>query len=196
MKKIIYISIVVFVFWFIFLNEDQVSLGPGVFAPDAPIQEKITDPESFELKGYTITPLANFHIKAKVLSRKNYNFGKESDLSPVDLALGWGKMSDESVLATIDISQSNRWYKWWTESFQIPRSEIETNSANMHIIPANDLVDSELDRVRTGDIVEFKGKLVRVDDKDGWHWASSLTRNDTGSHACELIWVEEFGIQN
>ena len=66
----------------------------------------------------------------------------------------------------------------------------------MHIIPANDLVDSELDRVRTGDIVEFKGKLVRVDDKDGWHWASSLTRNDTGSHACELIWVEEFGIQN
>lgn len=53
-----------------------------------------------------------------------------------------------------------------------------------------------IDSVRTGDIVELKGSLVRVDEKGGWHWVSSLTRNDTGNHACELIWVEDFGIHN
>ena len=195
MKKIIYILLVIFVLWFVFLRDNQVSLGPGVLAPNPPEQVKITSPKSFSFKEYTITPLANFHIEAKVLSKEKYNWGRESDLSPVDLAMGWGKMSDESILDSIDISQSNRWYRWKTDKFPIPRREIETHSANMHLIPANKEVKSMINRTRIGEIVEFSGKLVRVDAKDGWHWLSSLSRADRGGHSCELIWVEEFEVQ-
>jgi hypothetical protein len=139
---------------------------------------------------YLVTPLASFDIKAKLLSKESYSLGREADLSPVDFTLGWQKMSDESVLEHIDISQSGRWYRWRTKAFPIPRREIETQSANMHLIPANDRVEDMLDRVKQGQIIHITGSLVRVDSNDGWHWQSSLTRNDTGNNACELVYVD------
>ncbi len=192
MKKAIFILLATVILWFIFLRNDTVRFGPGVLAPDPPKQVNNVSPKSFSFKDYTITPLSKFYIKAKILSKKNYRRGRESDLSPVDLALGWGRMSDQSVLDFIDISQSNRWYRWRTDNFPIPRKEIETHSGNMHLIPANQSVKAMIKRARKGDIVEFSGSLVRIDAKDGWHWISSLSRMDTGGHSCELVWVENF----
>lgn len=197
MKKIIYVLVAIAVLWFFLPRNSAVRLGPGVLAPDPPKQVSTVSPKSFSFKDkdYTITPLARFHIKAKVLSRKNYRWDRESNICSVDLALGWGRMSDEKVLDFIDISQSNRWYRWSADKFPIPRREIETHSGNMHLVPANQSVKSTISRTRTGDIVEFSGNLIRIDAKDGWHWVSSLSRTDSGSHSCELVWVENFKIQ-
>ena len=41
----------------------------------------------------------------------------------------------------------------------------------------------------------FSGSLVRIKAKDGWYWNTSLTRNDTGAHACEVIWVTDLYTQ-
>lgn len=104
-------------------------------------------------------------------------------------------MSDERVLENIEISQSGRFYRWQVDAFPIPRREIETHSANMHLIPASDAVKSVLDKIRKGDIIEISGSLVNVmSNNDGWHWKSSQTRTDTGRGACELIWVESADI--
>ncbi len=194
MKKLIFLLLVVLTIWKLMSDPGEVNLGPGVMAKDDPVQINIENPSSFEFGKYRVTPLAKFKIKAKVLSREDYSFDKEADLSPVDLALGWGKMSDEAVLDQIDISQSGRWYRWHTDSLPIPRREIETHSANMHMIPADDAVESEIKQTRKGDIIELKGYLVEVIAEDGRRWKSSLTREDTGGHACEVIWVEEFGV--
>lgn len=153
-----------------------------------------TEPYSsrtIQLDDYVITPLADVEITAKVLGKENYWMGRESDISPVDLALGWGRMSDPAVLEQISISQSSRWYYWKTPKFPIPRREIETHSANMHIIPANDYVRDNLKAVKEGQHVKIRGNLVRVDASDGWFWKSSLTRNDTGNRACELVYVTD-----
>lgn len=178
-----------------FFRVDTVRYGPGVLAPHPPEQEEIIPSISFPFKDYKITPLAKFHIKAKVLSKKEYRRGREAELSPVDFALGWGKMSDEGVLDSIKISQSNRWYKWWTDKYPIPRQEIETNSGNMHLMPANKSVELIMKRARKGDIVAFSGSLVRIGAKDGWRWISSLSRTDIGAQSCELVWVENFIIE-
>jgi len=103
-------------------------------------------------------------------------------------------MSDKSILEKIKISQSGRWYRWHVDSFPISRREIETHSANMHLIPADDMIKDSIDRARKGDLIKLSGYLVSVTAKDGWNWKSSLTRDDTGNHACELIWVEKFEI--
>lgn len=173
---------------------EPVSLGPGIKVDKAPKQIAIDNAEPFEFSDYLITPLADFSLDAKVLSREDYMLGRESDLSPTDLALGWQHMSDETVLADIEISQSGRWYRWRTQALPIPRRAIETESANMHMVPADDNVAAMLDMVRPGQIISLQGQLIRAEGYDGWRWQSSLSRNDTGAHACELMFVTSLQI--
>jgi len=186
--KILFFALIL---WLLFFHESTVSYGPGVMAPDDPVQQKLEKTSSFVFKEQIIIPLASFHIEAKVLSVEHYRFDKEATLSPMDLALGWGRMSDEKVLEEIDISQSRRWYRWHTDTLPIPRREIETHSANMHMIPADDEVDSILEKVRKGDIVRLDGMLIQAEEPSGAKWVSSLSRTDTGAHACEVVFVRK-----
>lgn len=167
--------------------------GAGEIAPNDPIQTS-TNAADIQFNGFTLTPLADYEIKARVLSTENYSTGVEADLSPTDLALGWGPMSDEAVLNKIDISQSNRFFYWHVDEFPVPQREIEIHAANTHIIPANDSVKRILSKIRPGQIVEIKGQLIEAKRPDGWHWRSSLTREDTGAGACELFYVTELSV--
>ena len=67
--------------------EARVTLEAGIMAPALPQQTTINDPVAFAVEHYVITPLAEFEITAKVLSRERYRFDKEADLSPIDFAL-------------------------------------------------------------------------------------------------------------
>jgi hypothetical protein len=147
--------------------------------------------ELIEHGDYLLQPLADFEIEARVLSREDYSIDAGSDLSPTDLALGWGRMSDTAVIDQLDISQSVRFFTYrWRENPPIPLKEIERSSANMHVIPADKQVARDLDKVRQGSLIRLQGKLVEARRSDGFHWRSSLTREDTGAGACELILVE------
>jgi hypothetical protein len=175
-------------------RHSAVQPGPGVLAAEAPIQVDLDHGARLQKGDTTLTTRAHFDITARVLSRKDYSWGEGSDLIPLDLALGWGRMSDSAVLAHIDISQSGRFYYWHVKEFPIPRREIETSSANMHMIPADPGVKSQLESVRTGQIIHLEGFLVDASRPGGWHWKTSMTRNDTGAGACELIYVESVDV--
>jgi hypothetical protein len=174
-------------------SQQPVEHGNGIIASQQPTQVS-TDSTNFDFNGYTITPLETFKIEARVLAAEHYSLGREADLSPVDLALGWGAMSDEGILKNIKISQSNRFYYWRVDEFPIPRREIETQSANMHMIPADAQIEKVLKSIRPGQIVKLSGDLVQVNASDGWHWKSSLTREDTGAGACEIIYVKTISV--
>jgi hypothetical protein len=174
-------------------SQQPISHYNGIIAGQQPTQIS-TNSAEITLNGYKITPLESFQIEARVLAAEHYSLGREADLSPVDLALGWGKMSDEAVLKDIKISQSNRFYYWRVEEFPIPRREIETQSANMHMIPADAQIEKTLKSIRPGQIVKLSGDLVQVNADDGWHWKSSLTREDTGAGACEVIYVKTISV--
>jgi len=150
--------------------------------------------QSQQFDDYTITSLESFEIQARVLSSTRYFLDRESDLAPVDLALGWGVMADTAITDQIEISQRNRWYYWHVDTFPIPRNEIESNSANMHLIPATPQIESAIKSVKVGQMVKLSGDLVEVKGKDGWHWKSSLSRHDTGAGACEVVLVKSFDI--
>ena len=53
---------------------------------------------------------------------------------------------------------------------------------------------NRLDEVYKGSLIEMKGYLVEITTADGWHWRSSLRRDDTAGGSCELFWVEELVI--
>jgi hypothetical protein len=143
---------------------------------------------------YAITPLESFAIDARVLSRHDYRLDREADLSPTDLALGWGPMADENVLGDLQITQGDRWYHWHASKLPIPRREIETHSANMHMIASDPSIAAALERVQPSDRIHLEGRLVEVRGDDGWHWRSSLSREDTGAGACEVVWVTRLDV--
>ena len=138
----------------------------------------------------SLQPLAGFSIEARVLGREDYRMGREADISPTDLALGWGRMTDDAVISRLDISQGGRWYRYrWQGEPPIPVVEIARSSANMHMIPADAAVAAALKRIEPGQRVRIDGWLVEVRGNDGWRWRSSLTREDSGGGACELVYV-------
>lgn len=175
---------------FSFMVADRpVTLGPGIKAPDLPEQNSLASQTPFIHKGCELTPLATYSIKAKVLSRKKYR-GAGSKVCPLDFALGWGKMSDEEILKSFDIRQSGRFFYWSASQLPIPKKEIVSSCANVHLIPASDSVESVLKSIKTGQVVYLEGQLVKVKSDDGWHAVSSLTRDDSGAGACEVLYVE------
>jgi len=169
---------------------------PGARAPLAPIQLASDRDDPIERDGFVLQPLARFEATAKVLGREDYWMDKESELSPTDLALGWGRMSDPQVIEQLDIDQRGRWYhyRWVGSQPPIPLGEIVRSSANMHFIPADESAAAALDAVREGQVVRFSGYLVEVRKLDGWRWRSSLTREDSGGGACEIVLLERLEV--
>lgn len=159
--------------------------GDGAVQSDAP-----GGMSPFALANATAQPLAGFSVAARVLSRREYGNDREADFAPLDLALGWGRMREDGVLSQLDISQGGRWYRYrWSAQPPLPPDEIARSSANMHMIPASPSVAAALADVEEGDAVRIDGWLVQVNAADGWRWRSSLTREDTGGGACEVVYV-------
>lgn len=150
-----------------------------------------------EYQGFHLRPLAHFSIEARVLHRKVYRYDKQSVLVPVDLALGWGPMSDQSVLDRLTITQSMRFYWYhWAQQPPIAPEEIVSHSTNVHIIPSSSAIAARCKSLRTGSLVHLGGDLVEATGPGINFWRSSLSRTDTGNGACELMWVKEVSILN
>jgi hypothetical protein len=64
----------------------------------------------------------------------------------------------------------------------------------MHMVPANERVAAMLDMVQPGQLISLQGQLILAESYDGWRWQSSLTREDTGARACELVYVTALSI--
>ncbi|WP_144095741.1 hypothetical protein [Croceicoccus sediminis] len=141
--------------------------------------------------------VATFDADVLVLKRRNYGglFGdKLSEYSPVDLAVAWSEGARAEVHSQIDIRQSGRFYYWRAgpDAWQDPRvRRFGKNSANWHLIPANEAIAERIDDIDENEIVGLKGYLVDIDGPDGGRWRTSRTRNDSGAGACEIILVTE-----
>jgi hypothetical protein len=192
-KRLLFLLLILFAVAGYYFATRPVSHGPGQVAPDEPLQSATPD-DAFEFNGFTLFPLADFEMEARVLAKKHYSRGTEAKLSPWDIAFGWGTMSDEAILKDINISQSNRFYFWRVNQFPIPARDIETNSANMHLIPADKEIKIVLDKVRVGEVLWLSGQLIKAEGPGGWAWKSSTTRSDTGKGACEVIFVTDIEI--
>jgi hypothetical protein len=175
-----------------YLTSRPVDWPAGELVADDPDQENLEGAPSIARDDFELLPRARFAAEVRVLSHERYRAGDLADVSPLDLAVGWGPMSDSAVLDQLDISQSNRFYYWhFDDEPPISQREIIAHSSNWHIVPADDTLWEELRRVRKGDVVSLKGQLVDIRNARGQVMRTSLRRNDTGAGACEILLVEE-----
>jgi hypothetical protein len=188
--KVFLVSYIVWGAWHWNANR-PVRAPDGVLAEGEPQQTMISE-QRLQIGRWTLTMRATYQLTARVLAREPYHFDAMSDLAPEDLALGWGPMSDNSVLRTIDISQSNRFYYWRASSAtRLTRETIISHSANTHVIPQTPAIARALARLRPGEVVTLSGDLVDAVRDDGRSLKTSLVRTDTGAGACEVMLVTD-----
>ena len=188
-------AVALFAVWQI-VSSRPIHRDPGEIAADDPLQSDLEAPQTVTRGDFQVVAQAQFSAEVRVLGRERYRLGALADVSPLDIAVGWGPMSDSAVLADIDISQSGRFYFWhYDDEPPIPTQEIESHSANWHLVPANDVVWRKLSGLRVGDVVKLDGMLVNLDNPELGTMATSLRRDDTGAGACEIIYVEKATIR-
>jgi hypothetical protein len=156
-------------------------------------------PIAFEVKEHriTLTPRADYRITGYAVDTSRTLLDEWDFVLPMDLALAWGPVATPEVLSHMKFHLSGRYVSWWHDgSGAFPGQRvIESHVANHHLVPASDEVAREMKRIRTGDLVTLRGKLVDVVIRDragrtAFQSPTSLSRDDVGSGACEQVWVE------
>jgi len=188
MKKLLFLLLCGAIGWFYF--HEPRATWRGMPAAKDPVQTTTNLRAPFTQDGYTVTPLASYKVTAVVLSRNRYRLDRGAEIAPIDLALGWGPMSMASVINELSVSQSGRWYEYRCSGEPpLDPGTMSTHSANTHCIPATAEVRQMLLAIKRHELVTLEGFLVQVAAADGYHWRSSLSRDDTGGGACEVLWV-------
>lgn len=171
----------------------DVILGPGVMAPDAPVQEAA--PERVrEVSGHRLRTRAGFSVTAKLLSKRRYRWDDMAAVVPWDFALAWDALSDEALLAGTRLAQGDRRMFWHLYDVPLPLSLIEHASANVHVIAANPEISRQLKDAPTGAIITLRGELVDLFFPDGSVIPTSVSRYDRGDGACEILYVTEVAV--
>jgi len=188
---------VVVIGYYAFSRPHATGAGDPIDWSCEPVQVSI-DRRPFDIetrKGkVTLDPRASFDAAAVVAGDEHYRVDDGAFLVPVDLVMTWGKLPEEPFKSKVSYGQITRYYFWRTKDSDLDLHYIKAHSANMHMIPADDNVRRALLKVGTGDRVRVHGLLVNANREDGFHWNTSLTREDDGPGACELVWVEEIQI--
>ncbi|MDX1618670.1 MAG: hypothetical protein R3224_07775 [Balneolaceae bacterium] len=193
LKHIFFVAILIGVGYY-FWQTRPVTHGPGVIAPTGPDQRSAYGAQRIEFKNYDIKPLAEFNIEARVLAKKRYT-DRMSDLSPYDISLGWGPMSDERILDKILVTQSDRYYNLQMANPPIPEHEMIKHSANIHLATSDEQVINKIRETRIGEVVSITGYLVEIYSENGWTIRSSLRRDDYGDDASEFLWIRDYEIK-
>ncbi|MGD8590592.1 MAG: hypothetical protein PVG22_17350 [Chromatiales bacterium] len=185
--------------WFLF--DREIKHAPGIqVAQDPQVLPTHRAPWSGE-QGLRYRPLQRLVIKARLLSRNNISLGSWDHISPVDLGLGWRRMSDTRILQQLDCTQYNapiggsRFLSCqahagsdirnWSRDKQ---AELWRQLTHVHAIPATQQIEKLLSRLRPGQILALDGQLVEVQDNK----RRTLLKSSTilGDRNCEVMWVE------
>jgi hypothetical protein len=177
----------------VFWDGPVVRHPPGVLVPYEPEQQLVGNPRKWRYHDAEVTTLATFRVRAQVLLTDRYWYGMEASVSPVDLTLGWRLMSNQEILDGLHLYRMRRAFAWTGRNRSLPASPeaISAHSANMHMVPSTPDIEERLRALRRGELIDLRGYLVEIRFNNGGVWRSSLTREDIGNGACELVWVDE-----
>lgn len=196
---LVVLNLVAGINWFLYEREINHPAGIQV-AEDPQVLATVRKPWNDD-KGLQYRPLNRLVIKARLLSRNNISLGGWDHISPVDLGLGWQRMSDSRILEQLDCAQYNapiggtRFLAChlrngadilnWSRDEQ---TKLWSQATHVHAIPANRQIEKILSRLRPGQVLALDGQLVEVRD----HKGHTLLKSSTilGDSNCEVMWVE------
>lgn len=175
-------------------------------AAGEPEQAPVADAPAIEFDAkhhhVRLLPRATYRITGYAAETSRKLLDEWDFVMPLDVALVWGPVADPAVLSHMKFHLSERYVSYWYDAGTPPSAvgRLPSHIANNHLIPADDDVKAALARVAVGDLVTLRGKLVDVEvqDESGkqvYRARTSLSRDDVGSGACEILWVESAAVE-
>jgi hypothetical protein len=166
----------------------------GQLAPDPAMQSAPLSPHSWQKDGHTIQPLTSFYVRGRVLMNIPYAknasptafWAKHVELSPLDLVVTWGPMSDSAELRNFQFAHGYR-VVYLSPRNQQARRDAGLHLSHIHAIPATPGIRSILESFGPEDVVTLQGSLVSVTSSGANPWTSSLSRED---NKCEIFWID------
>lgn len=140
---------------------------------------------------------ATYTIDGQLVSKKHYLHGFMNDLAPYDFALVWGDMP--LYLKQMTFRQTSRFCLFnMKKNATIDPQYVQFHMSNNHLIPATKNIKKAMQKARKGELIRIEGHLVDVEASRNGRmiaaWGSSVSREDIGNGACELIYVTRLRI--
>lgn len=190
-----------------YLHDRGVTHGDGVLAAAEPeLTVGSSRVEWSDARGVKYRPLGRFAGRVVVVSRTNYSLGEFAHLSPTDLAIVWGPLSDPAEYSQLAFTQMGSPFagrfvfpeiKRGSALARRPAAEVRdyllANLTHLHTIAADRDIASRLAGIRPGQVIRFAGTLVEVTAPGGGRYTSSLALND---YDCEIAWIEEVALED
>ena len=175
-------------------------------AAGEPEQVPVADAPAIEFEArhhrVRLVPRASYRITGYAAETSRKLLDQWDFVMPLDVALVWGPVADPVVLQHMKFHLSERYVSYWYDGATPAGvvAKLASHVANHHLIPADEEVAKALDRIRVGDLVALRGRLVDVEVRDAgdrqvFRSRTSLTRDDVGSGACEILWVESAEVE-
>ncbi len=165
--------------------------GPGIIAPHKPNIDYLSWEKPFTYKGENIIPVKKYSGELRILAKKQYFFDDRSELSPIDILVGWDDMSDERNVSFINFSLSDRYFKMSFTRPPIPLEHMYSEMDLLHLIPSSEEVKKTMNGLRKGHIVSIEGFIVNVESSSSFNWESEHLRRDHTRLPNLVLWVNK-----
>ena len=186
-RTVLSFGLIVLALWF-YNAVRPVPQPSGILAPDAPQIEPVAGkPEVFERNEHVLTALARFNGQARVLSVDRYG-DRASKVAPLDVALGWGPMSDSATLKAVDVAQTERGLVFQSFDPKLPDEQVRDYVLNLHVVAADPELEKRLSELRRGNVVRMEGWLVEAVAGEGWRWLGKA-REGAPKMPATLLWL-------
>jgi hypothetical protein len=140
---------------------------------------------------------ASYTLRGMLVSKHKYPTGPMDEVARYDYAIIWGKVPD--WLQYVKFTQSLRYCLYnYQLSTPVDAAYLSLHMSNNHLVVPNKNIYNALATAHKGDLIEIDGYLVNIlanlKRRGTTNWNTSLTREDTGNGACEVLYVKKLRI--
>jgi len=170
---------------------------PGILIEQTPQIGAVRSPQSWTRGNYTITPVAAFRARCRVLQKwvdlKSTEYQlRLAELGRVEVAIGWGPASDQDVMDHIIFHWQQGWYSWrLTDNFdKYPWPKIHANMCYARLVCEPEVEEKLVSSVGAGDIIDIDGYLINAVHSNGqWGFSSPTDHDYSEDKIFRYIWV-------
>lgn len=192
-RRLLVIGFVLIAFW-LYSSSRPVYQPDGIIAPDPPVEQALTrDPPVFERNAHRLTATARLSGKLRLIGVQRYSLDRAAQVSPLDAAVGWARLSDSAVLRTMELAHGAREFVYQAYDPALEDAQIGGSALNLHLVPATPELATRMKDLRAGQLVTIAGYVVEVAGADGWRWRGAVGEPKR-SLASRVVWVEQLDV--